>query len=570
MGRFSLTDIDDGDIHHRDECWEFIANPGEEGALVVIHDEERSSTKQNTNNNLKTSSVSSLRFRNALDSQNDEVEPYDNSQQQKPPRFTRRLWNMSIAVILVGWLFQRYLPPAPPPSFFALLITSPESSNDATIPTTWTDFLWHHSSHLIHSLVTLTVQVPWHVSQWFLLTLSTDVHLAYERYTESRTCRIRLLRRDSAATSNVLSHWIAGQNTAIRIVSDTVETWQQKSTKRPLLFLFTGFPHTGKTTMAQALMEHVLLEDSCSDPLKRILVIQGQDFASSFGAPQRDMLMNRIVQHAIFYSSGSMILLQQIEDMDPDLFVWLVRTLHALSSDASVVVDSDVDPWKEDCCPNTVFVFSSDTVGKNSIARALRQGNLHSTDAVFLADLFHSVDSHYSLDRNNRQQTFQSRSWLDAVVPFQPLTRDSLGEALSLQVAQQLRSRTDRQGVPRRNDNPKLILTENAKNAVLDPTRVEYLEWKRRDRPEDDPIYFMTVAIHGAQILDEKSSPLWKQLLSSIMNQCPLLDHSEMTETTKITMDYSIDDDEMVLQMCQEEDEGGAHACTHLCSFSFT
>lgn len=527
MGRFALTDDDDNDDNRYGDqkFWEFVANPGEERAMVIRADQEPTSS---------TAHISSR----------EETDLTDYVETQRPRSCMSRLWNMSIAVILVGWLFQRYLPPAPPPALIHIF----SDSIDETVPT-WTEFLSHHSSHLIHSFVTLTVQVPLHVSQWFLLTLSTDFHLVYERYREhSSNCRLRDKPVDS---TTVLKNFISGQNTAIRIVADTVETWQLGSKRSPLLLLFTGFPNTGKTTMAYSLMEHVLLEDQkpCSDPLKRILVVQGQEFSESVA--QSDLLMNQIVRHVNTYSSGSMVLIQQIEDMAPDLFEWFVRTLFVISSDTSSVNDLYESRWS-DCCPNTVFIFSSNTVGRNSIARALRQGNMHHTDAVFLADLLHDVDLHFD------RQKFQSRSWLDAVVPFQPLTRESLGEALSLRLSQL--KRADVPGI-------KIEITEEAKNAILDPTRVEYLEWKRRDRPDDDPVLFMTVAFNGAQILDEKSSPLWKQLLSS-MNRCllPTFQIAMPSEGSKTAIiDYSKGD--IVFKKCHDE-SGAGQICHDVCSFS--
>lgn len=550
MGRFSLAEIDDGDIHNDEQqCWEFVANPGEEGAMVIS---ERT-TKQNNGDSSSSGQNQQLNFSRVLSHEGSDIVDYTEPDfQQKPRSFTARLWNVSIAVIFVGWLFQRYLPPAPPPSLIAIFDADP--TNDA-VPT-WTSFLSHHSSHLIHSLVALTVHVPLHVSQWFLLTLSTDFNLAYERYKEySSSCRIR---DQPVETTSVLQNFTAGQNTAIRIVADTVETWQLRAKRSPLLLLFTGFPNTGKTTMARALMEHVLLDDGkpCSDPLKRILVVQGQDFSESVA--QSDVLMNQIVRHVNLYSSGSMVLIQQIEDMEPDLFEWLVRTLFVLSSDASFVDDNiHQSQWSQwsDCCPSTVFVFSSNTVGRNSIARALRQGNMHHTDAVFLADLIHDVDSHF-----NRQK-FKSRSWLDAVVPFQPLTRETLGEVLSLKVSQ-LKNAHD--GVPWN----KILITDRAKDAILGPTRVEYLEWKRRDRPEDDPVLLMNVAINGAQILDEKSSPLWKQILAS-MNRCffPFLQSKTVRMETAETAKFDYSEGGIVLQTCYGDPEA-SQVCNDVCSFS--
>lgn len=542
MGRFSLTDDDDDGEQH---CWEFVANPGEEGALVISEIATDNANWESSSRRLHHhGNCSTLFSREEMD-----MTDYTGTYIPRQRTFMGRLWNASIAIIIAGWLFQRYLPPGPPPALINIL---GEESINEVIPS-WKEFLSHHSLHLIQSSVALTVQVPLHLSQWLFLTLSTDFHLVYERYREfSSNCQ---LRDTPAETTNILHDFIAGQNTAIRIVVDTVETWQLGSKRSPLLLLFTGFPNTGKTTMAHALIEHVLLDTRkpCSDPLKRILVVQGHDFSESTAA-QNDVLMNQIVRHVNAYSSGSMILIQQIEDMAPDLFEWLARTLFALSSGTSSINDVISENRWNDCCPNTVFIFTSNTVGRNSIARALRQGNLHHTDASFLADLIHDVDLHFD------QQKFHSRSWLDAIVPFQPFTRESLGDALSLKVSQ-LKNADG--SVPWN----EIVITEDAKDVILDPTRVEYLEWKRRDRATDDPVLFMTVAFDGAQILDEKSSPLWKQLLST-MNRCFLpVFQSKMSlggpETAKI--DYSEGD--IIFKRCYD-DPGSAQICHDVCTFS--
>jgi hypothetical protein len=421
MGRFSLNDDNDC-------CWEFVANPGEEGALIVKSDER----------------------------QHDESDPSAVivPHSSRPKSFLNTLRNVSLFVILLSYLLQRYLPPAPP------------AFDDTTISTTWTEFLTHHFFQLGQSLTVLTIQVPLHVSQWIVSTAAMDLQLTYERYHESQ-CRFRPL-------TSLLP--VTGQPLAVEMVVDTIATW---SRTKPLFLLLTGFPHTGQTTLAQAIAEELF--GDCVDRERRLFRAR---------APIQDW--HRMIQHAQYYPSGAMILIQDVEDTD------LLSLLRA------------EDAWT----PRTIVIVCSPTIGRSAIARALRQDQFHFANRALWDDLQRDLPN----------------DW-DAVIPFQPLTRETLGDVVSLKIS--------------RLAGHSVTLTDRFTKVWLD--QAEYLEWKRRDTVADEPVPFLTVALQGAHMLDD-SCPLWKRFRAG-WKRCS-------TETVYL-MDYV--DGEVVLQ----SDEGQS-----VCSFS--
>ncbi|GAX13432.1 hypothetical protein FisN_34Lh033 [Fistulifera solaris] len=425
MGRFALNDDND------DCCWEFVANSGEEGALVV---------KETTRSDEKPHKKKTV---------DDPSDSFAVIVPHSPPKtIFSQLRKVSLFVILLSYLLQRYLPPAPP------------LSETTSLSTTWTEFLAHHFFQLGQSLTVLTVQIPLHVSQWIVSTITMDLQLAYERYHESQ-CRFRPLTR-------LLP--VAGQPLAVQMVMDTIETW---SHTKPLFVLLTGFPHTGQTTLVQAIVEE--LWSDCVDGEQRL-----------FLATNWNQQWSQMTHHAQVYPSGAMIFIPQVQVED--------------TTDLLLLLRAD-DAWTS----HTLVLVGSHTIGRSAIARALRQDQFHYNNTVLWNELL-------------RRQG----NW-DAVIPFQPLTRDTLRDVVSLKIS-------------RLADHP-VMLTDRFLNVWLD--QAEYLEWKRRDTPDDEAVPFLTVALQGAQMLDD--SPLWKRFLAG-WKRC--------SKETVYQMDYW--DGDIVLQ----SDEG--------------
>lgn len=548
MGRFSLRDDDADDGGERN--WEFVARPGEDGAMVLREQQQQQQTSDTSMTRDESFSSASRPWtiqNNPLEHVASMDQPlyyegevaYSNNN-VKPYNYWLVFWKRSLIMLLLAWLVQTYLPPAPP-----VMDDSQDGNNNMT--NSWNEFLVTHSSQLLHSLNALVIQTPLHVGHWISLSLYHEGQLWYERQ-QIVHCT---LREPSPKHFDRLQQSVVGQDTAVRIVADAVQTWQwQHDTQKrrpPLVLFWTGFSSVGKTTLAYELARHVLF--ACPEDALPVLEISSQDFGVDW--------MHRILQHVERYPTGSMILLQRVEDMAPDLLVWLVRTL---SSSTSLLPPpgSDTLAWPEDCCANAVFVLTSSTVGRNAITRTLRKQNgvIHHTDATFLADLRHEVDLHFSsssssTNNNNNAAELDSRHTLDAVVPFGPLTREHLANALRLRVAQL-------------SPQQELVVTHAAVDAVLDPTRVEYLEWKRRDHANAAPVLFMTVAMDGAQVLDDKSSPLWKQLVAQI-HQC-LVDGRGTASTRLQTAVVDYNGAAIVLKWCTSRDD--LDNCQEACRFS--
>lgn len=504
MGRFALRDDDDEDHAH----WEFQASePGEEAALVLREEEQYNNDTIQDNIPSENSSMHNNPNDVASYDANQVGTPHHpyNAYSSSQPLFN---WRRPVWIIFLACLIHKYLPPAPP---------------DDTV--TWNEFVTQHSTRIVESLTALAIDMPIHLGQWCWTGLSTDLQLAYENYYNSKTqsqtsCTIR---RDDLFSIREDALGVIGQDTAVRLTLNAIQAHykksllprQEKDSLPLLLFFWTGFSSVGKRTLVHALARHVVLDCAQRGDTPPVLEISAKDYAAASNEEIKSLridLMHRIVRHVGRYPNGNMIIIKGVEDMAPDVFVWIARTLSAwkstsnsFASDAAASIplpplnddDELYDDWQQyNCCPNTVIVMTSTVVGRNVITRTLRQKQVLSPyDATFLGDLAHDIDSHFN-------DKIQCRQDFDAIVPFQPLTREHLVDVLEQRVAQ---------------IRPNLSITNAAVEALLDPSRVEYLEWRKRPVEKDGPsVLFMTVALDGAQVLDERSSPLWQELLVQI------------------------------------------------------
>lgn len=583
MGRFTLRNHHDDDNNNDDDDderqWEFVSsNPAEEGALVL---------RNMIRNGTRTSNrefLSDTRQRRGM------VDYYGVHSSAGPDSRTAFItWKRSILIAIVAWALHSYWPPAPPTS-------------SSMIPS-WNDYLTQHTTQLLLATKALAVEVPVHVVQWCWVGFSTDLQLFYEEHVKPmlyRGCRMK----ETFITSEsfqLVADGLIGQETALGLVKNTLQTWKwqplveesnpksKKATEsRPLLlFFWTGFSGVGKTTLAKLLVKHVLFDSlACTNP--PLLELYGKDFTlrqledkdiseklieNSSTLSLRDDLMHRIVRHVRKNPAGSVILLQGVEHMAPDVLVWLLRTLSSWRTNTvttvpipfiSSMIDADPQPAPPhesySCCPNTIFILTSSTIGRNAITRKLRQARgvlpTHH-EASFLADLAHEID--LQLDLN-------SKELLDAIVPFGPLTPHHLSTILRLRLKQLSSTFSTRW--------KELRITDAAVDALLDPARVEYLEWRKRSSDGGPGELFMTVSLEGASVLHERVSPLWKQVLAQI-HECFSLSSSDgSTESTLSSHQLEVaridwDGTEITLSWCPDTLlDSRESPCNQKCSFT--
>ena len=586
MGRFFLVENDENNdvrddstrccsdhrnthAQRRKRKWEFVPDPGEEGAMVPFdsnkeeEEEEGHSAEQLHQESTFRTFYSTSGGRHTDENNNQTHSPQnhwdpayfgriegipDNNfyyypsgmvarEAIKPSSwvFSRSFWITSLILVLVAWALQNHLPPAPPP---------PSTSLNQDQYTTWRDYILQHSIQLLHSFSALALETPLHVGSWWWRGLATDLQIWYQdgdMWQKNRAPTSCSVITQAGEFNGRLKEKIFGQDLAVQLVSDALDAWVQrrslqvndhKRDRRPLLLFFTGFTSVGKSTMARALADVVFSPAGCSDG--HVLELSGAAYPTddSFTSTPRVELMHSILHHAQQYPEGSIILLRNVDSMSGEVFKWLLQILSSSSSSGEPVAQRSL-PRAHDFgdipaqCANTIFVFTSSSLGQNAIARTLRQTGgiaLHEATHIssLLADLAYDLNLHFKVEN--------SRDMLNALVPFGPLTQDDLGDILRIKMKElsDRFSSTKMQEVKadgvEEEQGPRLalsrwsrlILTDRAIDLLVSESRVEYLEWKRRDQANDRPISFMKIALEGAQSIQGDNNASYKVLLTHI------------------------------------------------------
>ena len=458
-------------------------------------------------------------------------------------------------------------PPAPPRSFHD------EEGDGATDTATtlllhhshisWEDYLGQHGRQLKESAVALGLRTPWHVLSWWIASVAADLQLVYERLREQSRRRRRRRNYDchpSTATSNnnpnSLQHQLhdrmVGQPLAVEWVAEAVHAWNRDA---PLVVWAVGYPHTGKRTLARQLAMAAASSEnnSCrsadaetdTNTDSVLLQLQGSDWriedyhraTNDDGIHERKSvhtmfrnLANRIALHVQRQPDGfAVILLTRVEDMEASLRSQLLEALlleEERDDDPSTsVLDDPTIPNLRELCRNTIiYLTCSSGNALVPITRALRaSGGNDLRDAVSLpADLRHALVE--SMGLSSRAGNHVARS--STILPFGPFTPDTLAQLLRRRVADY--SATQAAAAADQTPWKSLRITDAAVEAFLDPRRVEYLEWRRSSRSsggastmdpnnnnnnaadDDEPQHFLTVALEGAKVLDDRGPIMTK------------------------------------------------------------
>lgn len=552
MGRFRYTDDDDDDGEDSDHLegeqstqqWEFIADPGNEGAIVNRSGEQNefstppaardSETQRLAANHRTESSISKAR--------SDFLGDY-NYIQDEPEK--RRWWLWIVGVAILIHLAVQYAPPAPPPTF----------ADAAAQHAGWQSFLESHTRQLVQSLTALAYHTPVHIGKWWMLGLVSDLQQWYQDFNRKNlaaTCRMQI---PAEQDEWILDTHLFGQSTAIETVQDAVTAWDPDAA--PLLLYFAGMPGVGKLTTARLLAQQLFSTNDCPQRgvEATVLTLDGATFAETFQSADetsvRMQLTQRIVSH-VQNLNGSVVVLQNVHRIEPAVLSWLVQELSSSATQPAsrgatdrVQQPSTASLRLRERCRKTVFVFTSSSVGARAVMTNIRVygGIDHNIPLNTLRlDMMHEMDTHFGVP---------TAKHFHAVAPFFPLGRQELGQILRLKVAQLSQSKADITW-------NELVITDAAVDALIDPSQMEYISWKARSSGEQQgatpPI--LTFSSAGASPLQD-GRPLMNKLQSKVKT-C----FAKQQPDKVAVIDFFEFDKEVVLQWCSRSSDSSDEAAT--------
>jgi len=689
MGRFRFLHGPDDDEHEPEEeenhpperhqqqhCWEFVADPGLERALVLsphnqqqqppppppprYHQEmDRAPSSNHTLPPLVPPHYT-LYFVSSAPSgsyhQNDEDDDIVLVNHPDADEIQRRgasssssflparglLWmycSVVVALLAAWWWIRTEGPPGPPvllsdhgknphhrfhPDYDRNQAPSPSNRKTAAsslLPSshhllTWKEFLHQHSHQLFESFTALFYYTPLHILHWWFRWMQVLVHEFWQQrfhrklaftnkssVSDPTTTTTILLCQPSSL--QVLHTTFVGQRRAVQAVMDAVQSWNQpyhpsetinrleaaeddSRTFAPLLLYFTGMTSSGKVTLAQQLA-HAL----CATPVLILtpysdgdVVVPTPTTTALSSSPADSLLLQmeqqhqkhrrkieaRIRQHVQQYPR-SMILLEDVDEM-AHIVQWLGQALaepkqkRRQDDDATEFSGApDELPSLRFVCRHTIIVFTSTVAGSRSIARldpaivaaSARDGKSTSHDATiiqddpsFLLNIQHEMDAYFPSAISQ---------WMDAVVPFLPITPMHLQAILRRKVTQlseKYASSCSNQTVGQDTlveqsgtcDSPsnnhlarigawsELTISDAAVEALLHPSRIEYLSWKQKSSQSSQTATtagggsgsVLTFSSAGVSVLSDKSMILNK--IRALIHACLANDEQSTNDET--------------------------------------
>ncbi|GKY99639.1 hypothetical protein MPSEU_000918000 [Mayamaea pseudoterrestris] len=569
MGRFHVVADSEGYEGDHDEQspqeynnshphWEFTAEKGEEGAIVVHRKWRRTSFESDTSNGndddddhadttedecySEAEYANGINTRQDLDSngrrmyfweqsdvdKNDDNENYDEShdfiighrnvaRRHQTSCFAIMPYIVLLIAFLSWWI--REGPPAPP------------FIKDATQQhTNWKSFLGVHSRQWLESSSALFFSTPAHVLKWWAIHVKQDVMDIVKHFRSGSRLQLCELALPKVPPQNLL----VGQDRATAVVWDALLAWKHHFKKSksslspvpPLLLYFSGFRGTGRTTLAQRLHQLIYLREDESKECRMpaFLHLRGKDYAT---AATKQQLAQKL------RNTESIVVIDSVEDMDKSLFTWVVSQL---TTDDSVSEAIDEDASKDNSLVSIrhqlsgcIVIFTS-TIGSRSIARNIK---LSAESSSLLLDIGHELDTHFGDSRISER--------LDAVVPFLPLTQESLRRILQDQVKSFSQEHFDTW--------KSFWLTDVSLDYFVGPDYVEYLSWQVQSRP------ILTFASAGATVLSKKSL-VWNRI-HGLVGRCQLESNTDqvaimniLSEDWQVTISWC--PDEQLIDSCQE------------------
>ena len=412
-------------------------------------------------------------------------------------RNRHRWWRWYMLSTLMAFL--AYLcyhkPPAPPPS--ALF--------SSHIPS-WPEFVRGHTGQWLDSTRALLLQTPYALVQYWTRNLLFDLQCFYQRgmvqyasfvvpiISRRSLCQWHVpLHEGAGITSNVWdkNHSIlVGQDLAVEWLVNAGYTWQQQqragtsdSSTGPLVVLATGYEHTGKRTLAHRMMSRWRTGSRCHGNFEALLLhLPGRDWVlPEYQRDEASQCRRRYQQliavieshiyrmHSRTRDDTFMILITNIEQMEPCILGLFLKNLqnkkdfylptHSIEDDEDREEISVTESNVYKLCQNAVIYLTSDTIGVPSIARFLRQGGENRTVRL-AADLRDAIHKEWP----------DATSVIDSILPFLPLTPDTLGQLLQRRLQEYWNTHWQKRF------NITLSITDAAVAALLNDNVVEYIE----------------------------------------------------------------------------------------------
>jgi hypothetical protein len=325
---------------------------------------------------------------------------------------------------------------------------APPSNNSEL---SWEDFFIEEGTRLFQSLVALGSIIP-HVWSWCAVGIQQEVGSYYEEWKRPPPCPF-LRDYENSPQWHLLE-----QPKAVSIVADALDAWDRE---KPLFLLLTGTVGVGKFELAMQVAFHLF--GDCKDS---VLVLDGEEDSS--------------VSQVLLYlerqrGNGAVVILRHAEQAT-QRFLDLCR---ALQQEEKVV-----------------FVTTT-SIGSKTIHQYYKQyGSMERIPQVELEIAVRDeLDAYFDED---------VAKYFHAIAPFLPLGRNELQGILLLKMEKLGQKQAGRQW-------KSLVMTEDLAAALLQPTNVEYIEWKHKHNGENILVFSGT----GADVL-EAGSPIMNKVTAQI------------------------------------------------------
>lgn len=415
-------------------------------------------------------------------------------------------------VLLVAFLswWIREGPPAPPVL---------QDGADHLPLASWRSFLGEHSRQWLQASQALFLSTPAHVLKWWIIHMKEDA-LDIVKYFAGPQTQKPLTTCPRRIADMDFKNLIIGQERAAQVMADALIAWNnsEKRSSQPLLLYLSGFAGTGRSTLARGLYESMHQRDPGHDcRIPTLTYLKGSDFAD---VSSKDLLIGKILK------SEGYIVIESIQEMDKTLFTWLVMTLTDGEENGMAEptlkdrgTNEDASATLRQHCSQCILVFTS-TVGSRSIARSLRH---NSDSSSFLLDVGHEIDSFFGGPALSER--------FDALAPFRPVSRDTLANILLRQVDSYSQEHPERW--------KSLQLTETSVNYFLGPEYVEYLSWEVKNLP------VITFASAGAMVLSDKGL-IWNRI-RAVIGRCRLESKPDFVAVMSVSASHQ----EVSLRWCE-------------------
>jgi hypothetical protein len=573
MGRFQYNQHDEAqeddddvadDLAAQDEVlrrrWQFVALPGEDGALVrraredeqSFHEEEvvdqREYRKERTVFVVyHQGSQAGGSPGNEDDDGRMEEYPYEDEDDDdfRVRTMASRFCPLWLRITLIAlacqimWYVLHNGPPAPPAGSL---------HDDATL--TWADYLETHVSSLRQSATALFVALPYHILSWWSIHARSDMVNFYDEWTRPSPCQLEwkdldLSTEGEDSFQTLLSDCFVfkSQPLALQKVAQALHAWKwdlEASRSRPLVLVVSSMtPGLPVQELGRCLVEKLLFPTCPTPPLASLSFHHDS-------AVMRDRLVQALTP---WQGQGGLVLLPSVVAPHPSL-EWLLQSL-----------TGSVDPtelgWVSLLAQRTIFLIESPEIGRASLVRHLRRGGSPAADSPSLfLDLRHEWENSgvdaagnavavplFAMDRPDLNKYVYW--WLGNELNWNIAITDDFNKGLSMVS-------------PRKARTSALVSTRVAE-ALTSPDVVEYVQWSSSDANGQQSTV-LTFSTAGVLSVENKLQGLTRKFLAH-----ERLNKEKTTDKTLWLLDYESDSGRMMLKLCESM---RVSSCSSVTSFS--